>query len=190
MMRRLLLALFLALPLPAMAQTTALSADQQVLLLMKILTYDRQFEKKAGAGGIVIGIVYLEADAASRSAAQEIGTSFYNARTKTVKNLPIRKEMLAYTTADDLQKEIKAKGINMLYVTPGLAKQLPDLVRISQANRMTSTTGYTEYVDKGVAVGVGQERNKPQIVINLPASKSEGSEFDAQLLQMAKGPRK
>jgi hypothetical protein len=190
MMRRLLLALFLVLPLPVLAQTTALSADQQIALLMKILTYDRQFEKKA-KGQVLVGVVYLESDQTSLAALEGIGQALFAAKTKKVKTLGLGFLKLAYTTTGEMEKIIKEKGVNVLYVTPGFnAKQLSELIRISQANQMTSTTGFTDYVDKGIAVGVGMERNKPQIVINLPASKSEGSEFDAQLLQMAKVTRK
>jgi len=184
MMRRFLLALLLLLPLPAAAQVMTLDAERQVLLLMKILTYDRQFEKKSG-DAVVVGIIYVNSIAESHAALESIAQSFLKAKGKVVKKLPLKYEIIEFTTAADVEKAVKAKHVNVLYVTPGLDKYLPELVKLAQANQLTSTTGVTSYVDKGIAVGVGFDRNKPQIVINLPASKSEGSEFDASLLQIA-----
>ena len=59
------------------------------------------------------------------------------------------------------------------------------ITRVSQARQVTTTTGIPDFVRQGVAVGIGQRRGKPQIYINLEASKSEGSEFDASLLRIA-----
>jgi hypothetical protein len=159
-------------------------ADRQVMILLKVLTYDRQFESKAGAL-VKIGIVYVESDAASVKAANEIGTTLDKYKDKPIKKVPFSFVMVKYTTAAEVEAEIKSKKINLLYVAPGNTKNLADLVRISQAYKLTTMTGIKEYRDKGLAVGVAIEREKPRIYINLPASKSEGSEFDASLLQIA-----
>jgi hypothetical protein len=166
------------------AESMALSADVQVPLLLKILTYDRQLEAKAGAD-LVIGIVHDPTDKDSAKAADEIATTLYKFTGKTVKKLPIKYFLIEYTKASELEAFVKAKSINMLYVTPGVARALPDIIRISQARHLTTTTGVPDYVRKGVAVGLGERQNKPQILINLSASKSEGSEFDATLLRIA-----
>jgi hypothetical protein len=184
MMRRLLLPLLLLLPATLAAQSMTLDAERQVLLLMKILTYDRQFEKKSG-DAVVVGIIYMGSIPESHTALESVAQSFLKSKGKVVKKLPLKYEVIEFTTVAEVEKAIKAKKVNVLYITPGLEKQLPDLIKLAQTNQLTSTTGVTAYVDKGIAVGVGFERNKPQIVINLPASKSEGSEFDASLLQIA-----
>jgi hypothetical protein len=41
-------------------------------------------------------------------------------------------------------------------------------------------------LDNGLAFGIGAQGNKPQIVINLKASKACGSDFDLALLQLSK----
>src|SRR5262249_28261537 len=98
---------------------------------------------------------------------------------------PIKYFTIEYTKPADLEAFVKSKGINLLYLAPGTARALPDLIRISQAHRITTATGVPDYVRKGVAVGIGVRQDKPQILINLPSSKSEGSEFDASLLRIA-----
>jgi hypothetical protein len=80
---------------------------------------------------------------------------------------------------------IKEKGINVIYVSPGNDRNLESILALSKAQKITTTTGVADYVRKGVAVGIGSRQGKPQILINLAASKSEGSEFDASLLRIA-----
>ncbi len=169
---------------PAGAEAMTVPADLQLTLIFKILTYDRQLEAKAGAD-LVVGIVHDPTDKDSAAAADEVQSALYKFAGKTVKKLPIKYFLIEYTKAADLESFIKAKGINMLYVTPGVTKALPDIIRIAQARKITTATGVSDYVRKGVAVGVTVRQDKPQIMINLPASKSEGSEFDASLLRIA-----
>jgi hypothetical protein len=184
-LRQLLLLGFLVLPLPSTAQPMPLPAESQVPLLLKILTYDRHFETKAGRE-VVVGIVYVAGDPESRNAAEEVGQTFYKFAGKTVKKIPVKFVMVEYTSAAEVEKLFKAQNVKVVYVTPGNARNIVDLVRISQANGLTSATGVPEYVKKGIAVGVGMRQDKkPQIHINLKSSKSEGSEFDASLLQIA-----
>jgi hypothetical protein len=185
LMRRLLLLILFLLPLPSVAQPMSLPAESQVPLLLKVLTYDRHFETRAGQE-VVVGIVFVPGDAESQAAANDVGETFFKFKGKTVKKLPVTYVMVEYKSAAEVEKLIKAKGVNVLYITPGNAKNLEQLVRISQANGVTTATGVPEYVKKGVAIGVGQRPDKkPQIHINLSSSKSEGSEFDASLLQIA-----
>lgn len=184
MLNRLLLPLLLVLPLPSVAQTMTVNAEDQVMILLKVLTYDRQFEAKAGQR-LKIGIVYVDSDAASVKMADEIGTMLKKHSAKPVKKIPFTYVMISYTTPAAVEATIKAEDISLLYVAPGNTKNLRDLIRISQQHKVTTATGVPEYVEKGLALGVGIERDRPRIHINLASSKSEGSEFDASLLQIA-----
>ena len=184
MLRRLLLPLLLLLPLPSVAQTMTVDADRQVQILLKVLTYDRQFEAKAGQK-LKIGIVYVAADPESVKAADEIGTTLKAYGDKPIKRIPFSFVMIKYTTPAAVEQEIKSEGIGLLYIAPGNTKNVGDLIRISQQHKITTATGVLDYVAKGIAIGVGIERDKPRIHINLASSKSEGSEFDASLLQIA-----
>lgn len=184
MLRRMLLPLLLVLPLPSVAQTMTVDPEKQVYILLKVLTYDRQFEAKAGPE-LKIGIVVVESDPASVKMADEIGTMLKKYGDKPVKKIPFSYSMVKYTTATEVEAKVKADGINLLYVAPGNTKNLRDLTRISQQLKVTTTTGVPEYVEKGLAIGVGIEQGKTRIHINLASCKSEGSEFDASLLQIA-----
>lgn len=175
----------LAFGLPcAAAEDMALSVDKQIPTLLKILTYDRQLETKAGSD-LVIGIVHDPTDKESSKAADEVVTTLYQYKGKTVKGLPIKYYLIEYTKPAELESFVTAKGVNMLYVTPGLSRALPDIIRISQTHHLTSITGVPEYVRRGVAVGLGLRQGRAQPLINLPSTKLEGSEFDASLLRIS-----
>jgi hypothetical protein len=173
---------------PAAAESMALSADIQVPLLLRVLAYDRRLEAKAGSD-LVIGIIHDPADKDSAKAADEISSTLYQftkpPSPKTVKKLPIKYFLIEYTKPADLEAFVKAKGINMLYVTPGISRALPDIIKLSQNRHLTTTTGVPDYVRKGVAVGIGERQNRPQILVNVCSTKLEGSEFDASLLRIA-----
>ena len=80
---------------PVSAQAMAVPADLQVPLLLKILTYDRQLEAKAGSD-LVIGIVHDPSDRESAKAADEIASTLYKFAGKTVKKLPVRYFLIEY----------------------------------------------------------------------------------------------
>ncbi len=170
-------------PTPAGAQS-GLPANLQVPLLLKVLTYDRQFQAKASPQ-VNIGIIYMPSHSASSKVTDEISGTLNKFAGKTVKSLPISYWTIEYVTPRRLAAVLEEKGINVIYVSPGNDRNLSSILELSQANRITTTTGVPEYVRKGVAVGIGSRRGKPQIFINLESSKSEGSEFDASLLRIA-----
>jgi hypothetical protein len=168
----------------AAAEPMPLRPDLQVPLILKILTYDRQFEAKAKKE-VAIGIVFDPADSGSSKAAEQVSDTLYKFSGKTVKKLPLKYYLVEFTSGTELEATIKKRGINVLYLCPGIARSLQSVIKISQAQSITTATGVPDYVRRGVAVGIGVFQDKPQILINLPSSKSEGSEFDASLLQIA-----
>jgi hypothetical protein len=105
---------------------------------------------------------------------------------RTIKNLPIRHVAIEYTTPAALEKAVRANRVNVFYIAPGNAASLAPVMKLSRTYAITTATGVPEYVQQGVAIGIGiRADKKPEILINLPSSRSEGSEFDASLLRIA-----
>jgi hypothetical protein len=178
------LALLVRAGLAAAAEPMPLIPDVQVPLILKILTYDRHFEAKAGTE-LVIGIVYAPLDPSSVKAANDVSDTLYRFSGKTVKKLPIRYFLIEFTTPENLERSIAQKAISVLYVAPGNARNLAGITKVSQARGVTTATGVPDYVRRGIAVGIGAADDRPQILINLPSTRAEGSEFDASLLRIA-----
>jgi hypothetical protein len=182
--RSLALGLALAAALPSLAQDMALAPDRQIQLLLKVLTYDRRFAEKAG-GALNVGIVYSPSDAESAKAAEEISSVLYKMQDKTVKQLPLNYFLVEYSTGANLESAVKSRKISLLYMAPGTSRAVSEVTRVARALGVTTATGVPDYVRRGVSVGIGVRQDKPEILINLPASRLEGCEFDASLLRIA-----
>jgi uncharacterized protein DUF4154 len=185
--RGLLAALFAGLLCAPAAGTEPMpfKPDVQITLLLKILTYDRSFPVKAKSG-VKIGVVYVAADAESVKVKDEILKTLELVADRTIKNVPIKAVALEYKDPKSLAETVRSQGINVFYIAPGNASTLSELLRMSHTRGITTATGVPEYVQRGVAIGIGIKADKkPDILINLPSSRQEGSEFDASLLRIA-----
>jgi hypothetical protein len=159
--------------------------DVQITLLLKILTYDRSFSVKAKSG-VKIGVVYVASDPESVQVKDEILKTLQLVADRTIKNVPITAVALEYKDPKALAAAVRSGGINVFYIAPGNADSLTELLRLSHTRGITTATGVPEYVQRGVAIGIGIKADKkPDILINLPNSRQEGSEFDASLLRIA-----
>ena len=169
----------------ALADTMPVPPELQVPLILKILTYDRNFDSRAQAE-VRVGIVFVAADPSSLKAKNEVADVFQRFSAKTVRSLAIKYNVIEFMSDSQVADAARSNEINVFYVAPGNSRNLETLRRISQSRRIVTTTGVPPYVEQGIAVGIGVEQDKPHILINLPSSKAEGSEFDASLLRIAK----
>jgi hypothetical protein len=178
-------ALVALLSVPATgADAMPFTADVQVALLLKILTYDRSFPVKAKSA-LDIGIVYMPGDPQSVKAKDDIVKTLQGFSDRTIKNVPIKFQPIEYRGRASLETAVRS-GVNVFYVAPGTADAIDEVLKVSHRSGVTTATGVPEYVTRGVAIGIGMKADKkPDILINLPSSRSEGSEFDASLLRIA-----
>ena len=166
------------------AEAMPFPADVQITLLLKILTYDRSFTAKAKSG-VTIGVVYVPSDPQSVKAKDEIIKTLQMVADRTIKNVPIKFQPVEYRNPASLEAAARS-GVNVFYIAPGNAEGLAQLIKVSHTRGITTATGVPEYVQRGVAVGIGIKADKkPDILINLSSSRSEGSDFDASLLRIA-----
>jgi len=170
---------------PLGAEVSQLPFDLQATLLLKILAFDRNLEKRVDST-VVVGIMYDAESEESEKAKSEFCQALENYLEKKVKGFAISYRNLEYTSPSDLSAKMKSYDITVLYVTPGNADNLEDLIRASQKNSVLTASCVAEYVEKGVSVGLGLKNNKPQITINLPSAQAEGCDFSSQLLKLAK----
>lgn len=177
--------LLLLWPLSTVAQEMPVPARVQVPIILKILSFDRNFSRKMDPA-LRIAIVYAPQDPVSNQAQRDVARALDQYAAITIKKRPITYISLAYRNAQGLDEIAAAGRVNVFYIMPGNNAHLQALLRVSQTHQITTVTGVPDYVKQGVAVGVGVKKNrKPRLLINLPASKSEGSLFDANVLRLA-----
>jgi hypothetical protein len=127
-----------------------------------------------------MGIVYQEEFPES--------VSVKNAMIEAIKtrNLPITCVPIDARSPQLLRRRLAETEANLLYVTPLRAIDIADIGRTARVRGIRTVTGVPEYVELGVAVGIGLRNNRPLIIINLAAARAEGSAFSSQLLSLAR----
>lgn len=157
----------------------------QIPILLKVLTYDRNFEKKVG-DKLVIGLLYDSQDDDSEKIKEKVSDVLDSLSGKTVKDVPFTYVDLDYNSKKSQKNSIESKKVDVLYLAPGGIGHLKSIVQISQEYKILTITGVPDYVKRGISVGIGLKDKKPEIWINLSSTKAEGSDLPANLLKLCK----
>jgi len=180
---RFIILLILSMTGSMAAQDIAVPLEVQYPLLLKILTFDRNLKSRAG-NDIIIGIVFQSNFKVASQLKDRLERIIRESPIKTVEDAPIKHVAIDLDNSD-LSKLIKQENIDILYITPLRAYGIEQITTVSQLQKVMTFTGIPEYVKAGIGVGVGIKGKKPQIIINLPAAKNEGCDFNSQLLKLA-----
>lgn len=158
----------------AAQQRVAVPASVQLALFEKIWTMDRTFSHRRV---VTIGVVYQRLNRASFNAKEQILEAGRGSRSIQFRLIDVENASL---------QEADLTAVQVLYFTPLRSIDLRELLARTRANGIRTMTGVPEYVEIGVAVGLTVERDRPRILINLEASRAEGSDFSSQLLKLAR----
>jgi hypothetical protein len=166
-----------------LAEAMPVPVSLQLPLILKILTYDRNLATRS-RGELRVAVVVAAGEAVGARA--EIAEGFRALADHTVRGLRLRTAVVEYASEAQLEAALRAGQVTVVYVAPGNAGHLDVLVRVARAQQIVTTTGVPEYVAQGIAVGIGVQQDRPQILINLAASRSAGRDFDASLLRIVR----
>jgi hypothetical protein len=167
------------------AQKMPVPINTQVTLFSKILTFDRNLRSRAGKE-INIGIVYQKNFRTSFDAQDRFITAMAENQIKEIDGISVHCLPVELNNVIDLTKIIQENNIDILYITPMRSFDLEKIIDHTKASQTLTITGVPEYVEAGLAVGIGLKNDKPMIIINLTTSKAEGADFSSQLLKLAK----
>ena len=170
----------------AHAQEMAAPAEIQVPLLFKILTFDRRLETRPPGNVIVIAVVFQTGYRASLVARNQVVDALKAMQNSTISGHPVRWVAVELKEREQVRLALIHERTDVVYVTPLRGVELDPLVRAARAGGMTTFTGVPLYVEQGLALSVGIVRDRPQIIVNLPATRAEGSDFTSQLLRVCK----
>jgi len=170
------------------AQEVAVPVSVQIPILAKILNFDRKFTERAG-GRLTIGVLYQSRYRTSANVAaevcralEELPPSAFGAL-ESLERTCVAIDLDAISALDSVVKRL---GVRVLYVSPLRAVHVEDVTAVSRAAQITTFTGVPRYVETGMAIGVDLKRERPEIVINLAASRAEGADLAAHLLKLAR----
>ncbi len=99
----------------------------------------------------------------------------------TIRFVPIE-----YSDTTTMLQRSAGEQLHLLYVAPLRAADITTVSYISRRLQLLSFTGVPEYVEEGIAVGIGSKGGKPLLWINISGVKAEGFHFSARLLSLSK----
>jgi hypothetical protein len=176
------LALFVGAPASAAAQEMAVPVDLQIPLLIKILSFDRNL----GDRTVVLGVLYQRKYRASANVANEVRDAVKRLPRESAGGRPVRAVPIDLDDTPSLASALERHGVTVLYVAPLRSADLRALAAATRSSQVITVTGVPAYVETGLAIGVGVRGERPEIVINLVASRAEGADLGAQLLKLAR----
>jgi hypothetical protein len=169
------------LPAVFIAATGSVSAavpvEMQLALFSKIWKLDRNFDS---TGVVTLVIVYQAGFRDSLLVKDDLVATVQRLK------LPIRCIPLEVGSEELLRKRLSEIQATVVYVTPLRSVSVAEIARISRTRGLRTITGVPDYVEEGIAVGIGERKDRPLIIINLQGSRAEGSDFSSQLLQLAR----
>jgi len=165
------------------AQEMDLTPADQVSVLGRILAFDRSFAARAD-DGLVVGILYQRGYRPSLLAHNDVRTATAAIKGGILGSGEVRLVSIDASSGADLQKELRDGEVDLLYVAPMRAQDVREVARVTTALRIPTFTGVRDYMVAGLGIGVGQRGGRPEILVNLEATRSQGMDLNAQFLRV------
>ena len=171
--------------LAAVARAEDVPPERQVLILTRALSYDDGIKGRAGEE-ITIAVLSKAGNQPSDAMSAVMLKAFRAIGGLKVQGLPLKITGLTYTNATALATAVANQKVDVLYICAGLEADLPAIIETTRKNKVVSIGSRQDHVERGLSIGVFPIDAKPTIMVNHPASKSEGIVFSSDLLRLAK----
>jgi hypothetical protein len=169
----LLLALWLSTPLAESA------SDMEQLL--RVVSYDRNLQAR-NPDGLRLAILHDGSTPPSRNDADRVLAEVEALRRAGSKFAPDAAETIRFSGETELYSALVAKKISALYITPGLASSLDQVIRAAENAGVITLSMTVTDVEHGLAVGLGEGR---KVVVNIGAAERCGVDLDPVVRQVA-----
>ena len=155
----------------------------QVELLSKVVAYDRNFAARV-QGSVQVLILTRAGDSTSEHVARHLEASFD--RLERLGNLPQAHRAAHFQDAASLSKLCRERSIDIVYLTPGLEDQLPQIVAALTGLDLLSVSANPAHVQARVVLGFDLVSGKPKLLVHLGQAKLQGVAFRSDLLKLAR----
>lgn len=158
---------------------------QKALLLLRVLTYDRNLKARAGAE-VRVAVVFRPGDAASVRERDALLLALEEtARKAVVAGLPVRAMSIPFRDATSLGARLEELQAAALYACAGLDDAAREIARAARERSVPSATGSRAGVLQGIAVALVDRGDRAALVVNPRAAAAQGADLDAALLGVA-----
>jgi hypothetical protein len=144
---------------------------------VNIWKLDRAFDTSRG---VTMAILYQENFIESVSAKDDLLSA--------IERQKLRIAAIPYEVGgqDLLWQQMNAMRVDVVYVAPLRGVDVRVIGQVARARQLRTITGVPEYVELGIAVGIGIKHDRPLIIVNLEQARAEGAVFSSQLLALAR----
>lgn len=157
--------------------------DLRAAIFSRVLAFDRALKPRVGKM-VTIGILFLPGSEDSKQERHRMLAAF-DALERTIQDLPSRLASHPYRSPRQLGEWIDEQEVDVLYVTAGFEADLADVRTLVVEKKVATLTPVREYVEQGLAIAVVARKNRPQVVVNLRASRAAGMDLDPKVLQLS-----
>lgn len=169
----------------APSEAEANVAGRQLLIALRILSYDKQLAERSPGTTITVALV-SSPTTAGRALRQRFEAGFALMPKAKVGGRALRLVSFDAGNTKAITAALTAKAPSVVIVVDDLGDRLAPLKTGARARRVLTMSLRESDVTNGVSVGIVAGREREQIVINVEASRAEGVKFGAGLLQLAR----
>jgi hypothetical protein len=162
---------------------TEVPAEAQVLVFLKVLTYDRVLAP-SDTGAIRIAVLYAAGNLESEANRDAMLRALAAHTGKMINGRRFEYGAHPYQSGESLSQCLAREGVRVLYVAKGLGGQLDSITTATRRQRVLTITGVPDFVAQGISVGTVLRAEQPRILLNLAAVKAEGHDMNANLLRL------
>jgi hypothetical protein len=162
------------------------TSDKQALVILRVLSYDRQLARRARAR-VVIAVVRDDGDLASRRAAGIMAGALRGMSSGlTVAGKPI--SVVEISANQLFADRLRALEVTAVYLPGGLDGELEAVTAAARARPCLTFTDRPTYLRRGVAVALGTDvaRKRITLAVDLAAARAQGASLSAELLRVAR----
>jgi hypothetical protein len=162
-----------------------LAVGRQVPLILKLLAYENNL-MNLHRQTIRIGVLYLPHDPDSRRTFEQFRREMKRDEHRTIHNRRLVVVPLPVGDANSVGPALRGASIDVVYVTMGFDAGLGSVIATTREENVLSVTGVPAYVEMGLSVAVVLRGDQPGITLNLEASREEGRDWNAYLLDLCR----
>lgn len=177
--------LLLALSGQVAVADSYLAIDYQVPLILKLLTYENTL-MALHQQTIELGVLYRPKDKESKQAFEQFRAEMNLYADRTIHDRRLILVPLAVVDADSIGAILRRSKVDAVYVGPGFDADLGAIMTTTRRDKVLSMTGVPAYVELGLCVAVVRRGDQAGITLNLEASREEGRDWNASLLQLCR----
>jgi hypothetical protein len=165
------------------AEEATLPIAIQVELLVKVASYDRNFQARAGERArIFIFTKPGNGDSARVAAQVEAGL----ARAPQIGGLPHDEIVTAYHGAKEVADLCRKERAAIVFFGPGFRDEVAAIREALDGVDVLSVSAIPEYVEAGIVLGFDLAAGRPELLVNLPQARRQKVALRADVLKLMK----